>query len=236
MKSFSVAMVALILSTIACVVELAVDVLAEPLVAIAEEIVPVDVENELSASVMEGNVKIAFEDACVVVAGGAEGICSTPSVLLPTTTGDFAFMDVEDEVVALGLLSAAMRASMVEEPVVVLVETGVVEIVVPVTGGKGAGGSAAMVGPAVVLLPEPLKSPPSICPRPCPSCIPSIIFIMSPPKRLFPPKGEYGLEAGQNHWPPMVLQSEFPIFGSALGGGGVLAAIGPGAPGTAPPP
>jgi len=94
-------------------------------------------------------------------------------------------VDFDVEVEGAGLSSAAISVSIVEEPVVDLIEAGVVEIV---GAGRDAGGSgaAAVVCVVLLVLPEPVKSPPSAVPRLCPSCRPNIIFIKFPVSELLP--------------------------------------------------
>ena len=93
-----------------------------------------EVANESPASVIEGTV-VALEEA-LVVPDGCEGVCNWPTVLLPTKTGDGAFIEVEEA--ADGLLSAAIKASIVEEPV----PMGVVGFRLSAFTGSGIGGSA----------------------------------------------------------------------------------------------
>lgn len=180
MKSFSAAIVTLILLMIACSVEVAEDVVATDAVTatdVPDAPVPEDVESEAPANVIDGNVTTALDGACVVVAGAGSGVSNTPIVLLPTTIVVVA--DGEVAVAAgAGLLSAAMRASIVEEPVVGDLVVGVVLI-----GACGGTGGRAVVGVVLLVLPEPLKSPPSAVPRLCPNCIPSMSIIELLPKR-----------------------------------------------------
>ena len=103
------------------------DALCELLTTVAEEVVLVDVP---PASVMEGMVTAALEEASVVVNVG-EDACNSPTVLLPTITG---MVMTGVEVAAEGLLSAAIKASIVEDPVVVGT------VVIGVVTGRGAGG------------------------------------------------------------------------------------------------
>ena len=176
---------ALMPSAIACRVDVAPDVFCEPL-AMATDAVPyVNVEDESVESVIEGRVSTLLEALSVVVEGGSDTGWSCPTVLLPTTIGVEA--GVEEAAATTGFLSAAIKASIVEEPV----EAGVVAgVVLTGVGGKGAGGSAADAG-VVLALPDPLKSPPINWPSPCPNCMPSMSCIRSelPPKRPLELKG-----------------------------------------------